>query len=152
MADPIDIQEVSGCTCLRARRAARHLSRLYDGALAPAGMTVNQLGLLAKLLGASMRGQEGVSIGGLADRVGMHPSTLNRDLKPLKLRGFIADGPKPGDRRVRAVRITKKGQLALREAIPSWRRAQAQVQDLLGLEVMLSLNALLDLTSAKLAQ
>ena len=151
MADEIDVREVSGCTCLRARRAARQLSRLYDSALEPAGITVNQLGLLAKLLGASMRGPEGLSIGALADRVGMHPSTLNRDLKPLKTRGFVADGPSPRDRRVRTVRITNKGQTKLRAAVPSWRRAQAQVQDLLGIEVTLSLNGLLDLVSAKLA-
>jgi DNA-binding MarR family transcriptional regulator len=148
----IDIQEVSGCSCLRARRAARHLTRLYDSVLEPVGITANQLGLLAKLLGASMRGQDSLSIGALADRVGMHPSTLNRDLKPLKFNGFVADGSDPDDRRVREVRITKKGQSKLRQAIPTWRRAQAQVQDVLGHEVMLSLNALLDLASAKLAR
>jgi DNA-binding MarR family transcriptional regulator len=151
MANPIDIQELSGCTCLRARRAARHLSRIYDSALEPAGITANQLGLLAKLLGASLHGKESLSIGALADRVGMHPSTLNRDLKPLKMRGFVADALDPGDRRVRAVLITKKGQAKLRRAIPSWRRAQTQVQDVLGMEVMLSLGGLLDLASAKLA-
>jgi DNA-binding MarR family transcriptional regulator len=151
MADQIDIREVSGCTCLRARRAARRLSQLYDGALEPVGITTNQLGLLAKLLGASMHGQECLSIGALADRVGMHPSTLNRDLKPLKIRGLVADAPNPGDRRIRAVRITKRGQAKLRKAVPAWRRAQAQVEGVLGLEVVLSLNGLLDLVSAKLA-
>lgn len=152
MSDTINIQEVSGCTCLRARRAARQLSRLYDSLLEPVGITANQLGLLAKLLGASMRGKDSLSVGALADRVGMHPSTLNRDLKPLKARGFVADASDSGDRRVRVVRITKKGQSKLRQAMPSWRRAQAQVQDALGHEVTLSLNALLDLASAKLVQ
>jgi DNA-binding MarR family transcriptional regulator len=99
-----------------------------------------------------MRGQDGLSIGALADRVGMHPSTLNRDLKPLKVLGFVIDASDPDDLRVRVVRITKKGESKLRQAIPAWRRAQAQVQDALGDEVMLSLNALLDLASAKIAQ
>ena len=152
MPDAIDIQEVSSCTCLRVRRAARHLTRLYDGALKPVGITANQLGLLAKLLGASKRGQGGLSIGALAERVGMHPSTLNRDLKPLKTLGLVADSADPDDRRMRVLRITKKGESTLRQAVPSWRRAQAQVQDVLGHEVMLSLNALLDLASAKLAE
>ena len=57
MPTPIDLQEVSACTCLRARRAARQLTRLYDSVLDPVGITANQVGLLAKLLGASMRGQ-----------------------------------------------------------------------------------------------
>ena len=57
MPTTIDLQEVSSCTCLRARRAARQLTRLYDSVLDPVGITANQVGLLAKLLGASMRGQ-----------------------------------------------------------------------------------------------
>src|SRR5207247_8323335 len=91
MANPIDLPEVSGCTCLRARRAARQLSRLYDGALEPVGLTVNQLGLLAKLLGASMSGRASLPIGALAERMGMHPSTLSRDLKPLRNQGIVVD-------------------------------------------------------------
>ena len=151
MAEPINPQEIAACSCLRARRAARHLSRIYDNVLEPSGITANQVGLLAKLLGAHIRGQESLPIGVLAERVGMHPSTLNRDIKPLILRGFVAEAPNPGDRRVRAVRITKKGRAALGAAIPLWRHAQAQVQDILGIEVTLSLNGLLDLVSARLA-
>jgi DNA-binding MarR family transcriptional regulator len=99
-----------------------------------------------------MHGLNGLSIGSLANRVGMHPSTLNRDIKPLKTRGFVAETKDPTDRRVRAVYITAKGESKLRESIPLWRRAQALVQDELGHEVVLSLNALLDLVSAKIVQ
>ena len=152
MAEPIDIQEVTNCTCLKARRAARHLSRLYDTALQPAGVTANQVGLLAKLFGARLRGRTGLSVGALAELVGMHPSTLSRDIKPLTEQGLISDAPDPRDGRIRNVAITKKGQTRLREAIPAWRRAQAHVQETLGYEVMLSLNALLDVTSTKLTK
>jgi DNA-binding MarR family transcriptional regulator len=151
MAGSIDLDEVSGCTCLRARRAARQLSRLYDSALEPVGITVNQLGLLAKLLGARIHGLNGLSVGALAERAGMHSSTLNRDLKPLEKQGFVVEAIERKDRRVRMIAITQKGQAKLGEAVPAWRRAQAQVQDVLGHEVML-LNALLDLASAKLAR
>jgi DNA-binding MarR family transcriptional regulator len=152
MIQPIDLQEVSGCTCLRARRAARHLSRLYDDALEQAGVTVNQLGILAKLLGAALRGQSSLPIGTLAQRVGMHPSTLNRDLKPLENQKLVINVSDPADLRVRAVVITRKGQAKLRAALPAWRRAQALVREVLGEEVMLSLNALLDLAAAKLSE
>jgi DNA-binding MarR family transcriptional regulator len=152
MSDSIDLDEVSGCTCLRARRAARQLSRLYDSALEPAGITVNQLGLLAKLLGARRRGLSSLSIGALAERVGMHYTTLNRNLKPLKKHGLVIDALDRSDRRIRTVSITEKGRAKLAEAIPAWRRAQANVQDALGYEVMLSLNALLDLACAKVPQ
>jgi DNA-binding MarR family transcriptional regulator len=121
-------------------------------ALEPAGITANQLGLLAKLLGAQLRGRAGLSIGALAELVGMQPSTLSRDIKPLIIQGLISDSANPDDRRVRNIAITKKGQTKLREAIPAWRRAQARVQDVLGYEVTLSLNALLDVASVKLVQ
>jgi len=151
MAEQIDIQAVSGCSCLRARRAARQLSRLYDKELEPVGLTVNQMGLLAKLFGASLHSDNGLPIGALAERMGMHFSTLTRDLKPLIQKRFIAKAAASDDRRIRTVFITKKGQAKLREAVPAWRRAQDHVQGVLGYEVMLSLNALLDLTSAKIA-
>lgn len=152
MDGSIDLNEVSDCTCLRARRAARQLSRLYDTALEPAGITVNQLGLLAKLLGARMRGLKGLPVGTLAELVGMHSSTLNRDLKPLERQGFVTEARGTDDRRMRLVSLTATGHAKLGEAIPAWRRAQAHVQDVLGHEVMLSLNALLDLACAKIAR
>jgi DNA-binding MarR family transcriptional regulator len=150
MADSINLDEVAGCSCLRARRAARQLTRLYDAALQPTGLTVNQLGLLAKLLGARKRGLNGLPVGSLAELVGMHFSTLNRDLKPLIKQGLFGDRSNPNDRRVREVFITEKGQARLGEAIPAWRRAQLHVREMLGHEVMLSLNALLDLVGAKI--
>ncbi len=43
-----------------------------------------QFGLLANLLGASFRRPDGLSIGAIAERLGMDPTTLNRNLKPLR--------------------------------------------------------------------
>lgn len=148
-ADPINLDEVAGCTCLRARRTARQLTRLYDAELQPTGITANQIGLLAKLLGAKRRGLSGLPVGALAELVGMHFSTVNRDLKPLIRRGLLNDRASPKDGRIREVFITEKGQAKLAEAIPAWRRAQLHVRDVLGHEISLSLNALLDLVNAK---
>ena len=148
-AKSINLDEVASCTCLRARRAARQLTRLYDAELQPTGLTVNQLGLLAKLLGARRRGLGGLRLGALAELVGMHFSTLNRDIKPLIKQGLLSDRANPDDRRIREVFITEIGQARLKEAIPAWRRAQLHVRDVLGHEISLSLNALLDLVNAK---
>jgi DNA-binding MarR family transcriptional regulator len=152
MADQIDIREISGCACLSARRAGRQLTQIYDRALKPAGLTVNQFGLLAKLYGASLVGRQGLSIGVLAERLGMDPTTLNRNLKPLAARGLVADRVDPEDRRVRAILITSKGLAKLRKAVPFWRRAQTRIQKALGVEATLALGSLLDLASAKLAK
>jgi DNA-binding MarR family transcriptional regulator len=151
VADAINLDEVASCTCLRARRAARQFTRLYDVLLQPAGLTANQVGLLAKLLGAKRRGQGGVPLGFLAELVGMHFSTVNRDIKPLITQGLLGDRPNPKDRRIREVFITEKGIARLGKAIPAWRHAQLRVRDALGHEVMLSLNALLDLANTKIA-
>lgn len=133
------------CTCLRARRASRQLTQIYDRALGPAGLTVNQFGLLA-----SLAGQGRLSIGAVADLIGKHPSTLNRDLKPLAAQGLIAAATDPDDRRVRGVRITAKGRARLRKALPLWRRAQTEIQAAIGHDAMRDLNELLDLTSLRL--
>jgi DNA-binding MarR family transcriptional regulator len=150
MADRIDLREVSGCACLRARRIARQLTQAYDHALVPAALTVNQFGLLAKLYGASQGGRTGVRIGALAARLGMHPTTLNRDLKPLRAQGLIADAADASDRRARALVITGKGRARLRKAIPFWRHAQARLEGALGAELARTLTELLDSASTKL--
>jgi DNA-binding MarR family transcriptional regulator len=152
MAERIDIREIAGCTCLLARRATRQLTQIYDTALEPAGVTVNQFGVLALLYGFTQGGRGRLSVGALADLVGKHASTLNRDLKPLSARGLVADVHDPTDRRIRALRITAKGRALLRNAIPSWREAEAQIRKSLGAETVLRLRGLLEVASATLAK
>jgi DNA-binding MarR family transcriptional regulator len=152
MAEKIDIREVVGCTCLLARRTTRQLTQIYDAALEPVGLTINQFGVLTHLYGSTFAGRGHLSIGALADRIGKHPSTLNRDLKPLGIRGLVTDADDPTDRRIRAVRITAKGRARLSRAIPHWRRAEAQVRNALGAETVVALRGLLELSSAKLAK
>ena len=144
MGGTVDIDEVSGCTCLRVRRAARRLTQLYDQALKPSGLTVNQFGVMANLFGAALHGEQFLPIGILAGRLSMHPTTLNRDLKPLLAQGLVADMAKPRDRRMRAVGITRKGRTRFGAAIPLWREAQRAVEAALGAGGTRDLNALLE--------
>lgn len=150
MGFAIDIREVSGCVCRRARRTTRQLTQIYDKALEPSGLTANQFDLLTNLFGASLTDEKSLPIGVLAGRMGMHPTTLTRDLKLLAVKGLVADARGQQDRRVRAVRLTAKGRDRLRRAVPLWRTAQRQVEGALGEETSRALNALLDFTSAKL--
>jgi DNA-binding MarR family transcriptional regulator len=126
------------------------LTQIYDRALEPVGLTANQFDLLTNLFGASLTDEECLPIGTLAARMGMHPTTLTRDLKPLIAQGLVADTDDPRDGRVRAVFITSEGRDKLRKAVPAWRRAQKQVESALGAEAALALNSLLDVTAAKL--
>jgi DNA-binding MarR family transcriptional regulator len=152
MTRDIDIAEVSGCTCLRLRRLNRQLTQLYDQELQRAGLSVNQFGLLASLYGLTCGGQGRVSIGALADQLGMHPTTLNRDLKPLLQQGLVAKAIEATDRRVRALVITSKGRARLRKALPHWRHAQRGLDQALGVEAARELNQVVDLAAAKLTQ
>jgi len=145
----IDIREIVQCTCLRLRRTSRRITKIYDGFLEPAGLTVNQFGLLARLYGGRLRG-ETLTMGMLAERVGMDPTTLNRSLKPLAAAGLVANGGDPADQRVRAVLITDDGAARLRDAVPLWREAQAQIDAALGIDATVALNGLLELSYARL--
>jgi DNA-binding MarR family transcriptional regulator len=150
MTEPIDIQEIVNCTCLRARRVTRRLTQIYDAALEPVHLTANQFGVLSYLYGMTLGGHDHVSIGVLAERVGKHPTTLNRDLKPLEVLGLVASVENPGDRRVRAIQITSKGRAHLRKAVTFWRQAQSRVREELGSRSMAALNELLETTAVKL--
>jgi DNA-binding MarR family transcriptional regulator len=142
-------RDVMNCTCLRMRRATRRLTQIYDSALEPAQLTVSQFGLLANLYQPHSGEPSGLSIGVTAQRLGMDPTTLMRTLKPLIARGLIKNVPDPADARVRIVRLTAKGERALRKALPLWRQAQQHVEAALGLEATRALNGLLDLSASQ---
>ena len=90
MTKEVDVREIAQCSCLRLRRISRRMTQIYDRALEPGGLTINQFGMLGRLYGARLR-NEILSISALADRLGMDPTTLNRSLRPLEKAGFIAD-------------------------------------------------------------
>jgi DNA-binding MarR family transcriptional regulator len=145
-----DFRRIMGCTCMRMRRATRRVTQLYDHALEPAGLTVSQFGLLAYLHGADLARSSDLSIGTVAEWLGMDPTTLNRNLKPLAAKGLVRNAIDPADGRIRIVQITDKGRRALLKAVPLWRGAQALVDTALGAAATTSLNDLLDLSAARL--
>jgi DNA-binding MarR family transcriptional regulator len=145
-----ELRQILGCTCMRMRRATRRVTQLYDHALEPAGLTVSQFGLLAYLLGASRAPSNASSIGTIAEWLGMDPTTLNRNLKPLAAKGLVRNAPDSADGRVRIVRITDKGKRVLLKAVQLWRGAQAQVDKTLGSPATVALHELLDISAARL--
>lgn len=115
------------CTAAKVRRLARRVTQIYDEALAPHGLTIGQMGLLA-----SLRRSEGVGVGALAARLSTDASTMSRLLKPLQALGLIAIEPDPADRRAKQVRLTEAGHARRREATAAWRAAQARMAETLG--------------------
>ncbi|WP_426165430.1 MarR family winged helix-turn-helix transcriptional regulator [Sandarakinorhabdus sp. DWP1-3-1] len=131
--------ETLACTALKVRRLARRITQIYDEALAPYGLTVGQVGLLA-----SLRRRQGVGVGELAERLSADASTVSRLLKPLEAAGYLALEPDPRDGRAKLVVISDAGAAKRREAIAGWEAAQARVQHLLGEGRLAALRFILD--------
>jgi DNA-binding MarR family transcriptional regulator len=150
MSENIDVQEMSSCVCQSARQLARHLTQLYDAAVAPSGLTAIQFSLLARLYGLGNNGRTGVPLGLLAQRLRRHASTVTRDLKPLAEAKLVVLADDASDRRVRNVTVTAKGVAHLQKAFPLWRQAQTLVRDKLGLGVTSELKHAMDGASVAL--
>ena len=106
------------CNWLAIRQAARHVTQLYDGHLAPAGLRTTQFSLLARLDRVGP-----LPINELASGLVMDRTTMGRALRPLEREGLLEIGPGP-DGRTRAVGLTAAGKRRLKEAMPLWRDAQ----------------------------
>ena len=141
--EQVNVAEVSACTCLSLRRTTRRVTRLYDECLAPAEITVGQFGILARLYGAKLSGKAGLSLSNLAELLGMDPTTLTRNLRPLLASGVVRSDRDPADRRALALSLTETGEQRLTRAMPLWREAQRQVNAALGLTATQSLDRLL---------
>ena len=126
------------CNCAALRQAARRVTRLYDDALAPAGLGVNQFSILARLslVGPSM-------IQDLAQLLVMDRSTLGHLLRPLEKRGFVKLEVSEQDRRGRMVTLTQAGKAAVAKARPRWATAQRRFESTFGKEAALEFRAVL---------
>jgi DNA-binding MarR family transcriptional regulator len=116
------------CVCSNVRRTARAVTRLYDEALRPSGLTGPQFGLLAAVRVLGPVSVTRLAAGSDADR-----TTLTRNLKLLARDGFV-QVETGRDQRTRQVGLTDKGREALARALPLWEQAQARVEEVLGAE------------------
>lgn len=72
------------CLAVRVRLLSRRLSRIYDGALRPIGLTVAQLNVLSviEVVGSAPAGR-------VADLLAMEISTLSRNARIMEGEGWI---------------------------------------------------------------
>jgi DNA-binding MarR family transcriptional regulator len=142
------IEEVVRPMKALARKGIIDALRRLPGAT---GLTVNQFGLLAQLDCADISRSMELSMGRIADRPGLDPTTLNRNLKCLCLQGLVKEAIDAADRRVRiihVIRVTEKGRRRSERAMPFSR--QAQVARAMGEEAIATLSGLLDQSTRKL--
>ncbi|MCP4780349.1 MAG: winged helix-turn-helix transcriptional regulator [Hyphomicrobium sp.] len=139
MASIADIAETTAGACLatRVRQLSRIITRVYDDAMRPLGITASQYTLLAQL--AARDSITAVEIGHELD---IEKSTLSRNLKRLLALGHITMDP-PAGRRGRGLHLTPKGQAILKDAFPIWQDAQTRAVSAMGAESRNVLDSLL---------
>lgn len=117
----------AACVCLGLQRAARGVARRYDEALRPSGLTSGQFSILSALLR-----DDPISIGSLAELLGLDRTTLNRNLHLLETQKLVSTLPDPGDARVRRIQLTSIGRERLAIAMPLWEGVQSDSNGRLG--------------------
>jgi DNA-binding MarR family transcriptional regulator len=109
--------------------ASRQVTRLYDRALAPLGITTNAYSILARL------DREGSQpLGALAARLAMDRTTLSREVTPLCDAGLVDIVSGELDRRQRMLSLTPAGARLVKKARPLHAAAQAELTNTFGLE------------------
>lgn len=116
----------SNCLATRVRQLSRIITRLYDDAMRPHGITASQFTLLTQL--ANRDGITAVEIGYALD---IEKSTLSRNLKRLLALGLIVMDP-PAGRKGRGLHLTDKGREVIRTAYPVWIEAQDKAVRVMG--------------------
>ena len=113
-----NIQPVhSPCYCINYRRAANTLTKYYDAAFAPIGLTGNQFFLLNSIQ--------------LAQYTSLDRTTIIRNLNTLEKKELVE--PAPGaSRRSSAIQLSETGNKAFVAGLGIWQKLQEEVQQVLG--------------------
>ena len=123
-----------GCIVARLRMLNREVTGIYDDALRPLDVKVSQTNVLTAI--AKL---EPVSPRVIGKLLRIEQSTLSRNLERLRTRGWlrVVSGD---DERSHRLEITAKGHRLLEKALPLWKRAQKDAEDLLGKQTVQALN------------
>ncbi len=114
------------CLARRARLLSRKLTRIYDDALRPVGLTTSQLNILV-----AIAANPGARAAELHQRLELEQSSFSRNAALMERRGWIEKQPAEGDRG-RELLLTKTGTALLADALPLWRSAQREAKRTLG--------------------
>jgi DNA-binding MarR family transcriptional regulator len=110
------------CLGWRVRMLNRLVTALYDDALRPLGLTGAQLSILSCL--HLLPRKRPVELGNV---LRIDKSTLSRNLDRMQRNGWITKARGRGD-----LALTHEGSRLVAEALPMWRRAQDECEQMLG--------------------
>ena len=109
------------CVARRLRQVNRTVTRLYDEALRPYGLSVNQLNILAVVIS-----EQQIRPGQLGQALGMEKSTVSRTVDRMVSKNWlkVAQGQ---DSRTQLLTVTGKGRQLLLLVTPVWDTLQAGI-------------------------
>ncbi|MDP3311043.1 MAG: MarR family winged helix-turn-helix transcriptional regulator [Polaromonas sp.] len=138
-------QRPQGCTNMKLRQLMRRVTQHYDAEVGKTGLKGTQYSLLSHVVRLGP-----LRPGDLARAMKVDASTLTRNLKPLIAAGWLTLEA-GSDGRSRLVSITDSGREKRSEAQRRWRVAQEDINQMLGVEQVLALHALIDASLERLS-
>ena len=117
---------IETCAVANARLTARRLTQFLTDRMKATDLGVAQFALLAQIAAAADD-----TLGALAQRTGLDPSTLSRNLQVLERDGLVEMVIDENDSRRRAVWLTEEGARRLESALAAWRKAHAELSGLI---------------------
>lgn len=127
LPQPTNPVEGMRCLCATVRRASRLLTRRYEEALRPAGLSPAQFELMMTLRHAGPSAQSR-----LAKLLETDQTTLSRNLALLERERWIAAARDGADARRRVYQVTALGMSVLAEALRCWRQVHVDMERRLG--------------------
>lgn len=120
--------DFSQCMVTNTRMAARAITRRYDAYARKFGITATQFSLMGVIVASGPQ-----TVSELAEARGFERTTLTRNLDRLEKMGLIQSRPaEQGNGRICS--LTDKGDALVKQLLPFWRKAQAEIREELGAE------------------
>jgi len=121
---------------MRVRRLNRLVTRLYDEALRPHGLTVAQFVLIAFVAGTGP-----VSASEVGKSLDLEKSTLSRNLHRLDEQGLLRTSPSAAGVGL-LIELNAKGRNVFTQSMDSWARVQQRLENAVGTDVAATLDRL----------
>jgi DNA-binding MarR family transcriptional regulator len=125
--EKISVEHIANeCVAVRLRLLTRAVSKIFNKALRPFGLTVSQMNILVAVsyLGEAKQQQVGRALH-------LEKSTLSRDVARMLEQGWVKT-LSGEDGRTSLLSITASGRKLLEKTFPAWNQAQQEAKALLG--------------------
>jgi DNA-binding MarR family transcriptional regulator len=124
------------CVGVRVGHLHRLVSRRYDEALRPLGVTLTQMEILGVLILMPAPARPAT----LANMLGVERSTMSRNLDLLEKRGYVSTAETSPSGRSLRIAVTAEGRALHAATEGAWREAQQSLVDRLGTDVVSTLD------------